>query len=37
MISQGIGAGVTYLGAQKAFAKEGGLMGMALDNMVKGE
>ena len=32
------GLGATYLGAQKAFgAKEGGLMGMALDNMVNGK
>jgi hypothetical protein len=29
------GLGATGLGAYKAFAKEGGLMGMALDNMVK--
>lgn len=31
------GLGATYLGAQKAFAKEGGLMGMALHNMANGE
>ena len=32
------GLGATYLGAQKAFGKkEGGLMGMALDNMVNGK
>lgn len=38
MLATAGGLGAMYLGAQKAFgAKEGGLMGMALDNMVNGK
>ena len=38
MLATAGGLGAMYLGAQKAFGrKEGGLMGMALDNMVNGK
>jgi hypothetical protein len=38
MLATAGGLGAMYLGAQKAFgAKEGGVMGVALDNMANGK